>query len=155
MRYLQRPFLMRKPFTVTLLLCLILMTGCGKPQFPLGQVRGRLTLDGQPVVNAEIWFRPVAGGRPSFGESDQAGYYSMRYNARRMGALPGEHIVTLSTFQEAYEPDEGADDGKAATVRESTPERAEEIPAKYFENRMKVIVREGSNTIDLTLDSKK
>lgn len=155
MRYLQRPFQMRKPFIVTLPLCLILMTGCGKPQFPLGQVRGKLTLDGQPVVNAEIWFRPVAGGRPSFGESDQAGYYSMRYNARRMGALPGEHVLTLSTFQEAYEPDEGADDGKDATVRESTPGRAEEIPAKYVENPMKVIVREGSNTIDLTLDSKK
>lgn len=155
MRHLQRPFQTKKLFIVTLPLCLILMIGCGKPQFPLGQVRGRLTLDGQPVVNAEIWFRPVAGGRPSFGESDQAGYYSMRYNARRMGALPGEHIVTLSTFQEAYEPDEGADDGKDATVRQSTPGRAEEIPAKYFANRMKVIVREGSNTIDLTLDSKK
>jgi hypothetical protein len=72
-----------------------------------------------------------------------------------MGALPGEHIVTLSTFQEAYEPDEGADDDKDATARESTPERAEEIPAKYFKNRIKVIVREGSNTINLTLDSKK
>jgi hypothetical protein len=72
-----------------------------------------------------------------------------------MGALPGEHIVTLSTFQEAYEPDEGADDGKDAMVRESTPGRAEEIPAKYFKNRMKFMVREGSNTIDLTLDSTK
>jgi hypothetical protein len=155
MRYLQRPFQIKNPFTVTFVLCLILMTGCGKPQFPLGKVRGRLTLDGQPVVNAKIWLRPVAGGRPSFGESDQAGYYSMRYNARRMGARPGEHIVTVSTFQEAYEPDEGADDGKDVTVRESTPGRAEEIPAKYFENRMKVIVREGANTIDLPLYSKK
>ena len=72
-----------------------------------------------------------------------------------MGALPGEHIVTLSTSQEAYQPDEGADDGKDATARESTPERAEEIPAKYFKNRMKFIVKEGSNTIDLTLDSTK
>lgn len=155
MRYPQRPFQLKKPFTIALPLCLILVTGCGKPQFPLGQVRGRLTLDGQPVVNADIWFRPVAGGRPSFGKSDQAGSYSMRYNARRMGALPGEHIVTLSTFQEAYQPDEGADDGKDAAVRESTPGRAEEIPAKYFKNRMKFIVEEGSNTIDLTLDSTK
>ena len=155
MHYVQRPFQLKKPFTVALPLCLILVTGCGKPQFPLGQVRGRLTLDGQPVVNADIWFRPVAGGRPSFGKSDQAGSYSMRYNARRMGALPGEHIVALSTFQEAYEPDEGADEGKDATVRESTPGRAEEIPAKYFKNPMKVMVKEGSNIIDLTLDSKK
>ena len=155
MQYVQRPFQLKRPFTGTLLLCLILVTGCGKPQFPLGQVRGRLTLDGQVVVNADIWFKPVAGGRPSFGKSDQAGSYSMRYNAGRMGALPGEHIVTVSTFQEAYEPDEGADEGKDATVKKSTPGRAEEIPTKYFENRMKVTVREGSNTIDLTLDSQK
>jgi hypothetical protein len=155
MRYLQRPLQMKTPFAVTLPLCLVLMTGCGKPQFPLGQVRGRLTLDGQPVVNAKIWLRPVAGGRPSFGESDKTGSYSMRYNAGRMGALPGEHIVTMSTFQEAYEPDEGADDGKDVTVKKSTPGRAEEIPTKYFENRMKVTVREGVNTIDLRLDSKK
>lgn len=155
MRYLQRPLQMKTPFAVTFLLCLVLMTGCGKPQFPLGQVRGRLTLDGQGVVDAKIWLRPVAGGRPSFGESDQAGNYSIRYNAERMGALPGEHIVTVSTFQEAYEPDEEADDGKDGSVRKSTPGRAEEIPAKYSEKPLKVIVREGSNTIDLPLDSKK
>lgn len=155
MRHPQTPWPIRNLITVTFLLCLILMTGCGKPPFPLGQVRGRLTLDGQPVVNAKIWLRPVAGGRPSFGESDKTGSYSMRYNAGRMGALPGEHIVTVSTFQEAYEPDEGADEGKDATVKKSTPGRAEEIPTKYFENRMKVTVREGVNTIDLPLDSRK
>lgn len=143
---------MKKLFAVTAPLCLMLMTGCGKPQLPLGEVRGRLTLDGQPVVNAKIWFEPVAGGRPSFGESDHAGYYLMRYNARRMGALPGEHIVKMSTFQEALDPDEGSGDG--ATPMETIPGRAEEIPAKYRKSPLRVTVVRGSNTIALALDAK-
>jgi hypothetical protein len=147
--------LMKNLFAITSFLCLSLLVGCGKPQLPLGHVRGRLTLDGEPIVKAKIWFEPVAGGRPSFGESDQYGYYSVRYNAKRKGALPGEHIVKVSTFQEAYEPIEGEDavDGEEAALIESNPGRTEEIPAKYFEDPLTVTVVEGSNTIDLTLDS--
>ena len=152
---LQRIAEMKKLFAITACLCLSLTIGCGKPQIPLGQVRGRLTLDGEPIAKAKIWFEPVAGGRPSFGESDRSGYYSVRYNAKRKGALPGEHTVRISTFQEAYEPLEGEDtvDSEEATLIESNPGRAEEIPAKYLDDPLKVTVAEGSNTIDLTLDS--
>ena len=153
---LQRTAEMKNLFAITSFLCLSLVVGCGKPQLPLGQVRGRLTLDGKPITKARIWFEPVAGGRPSFGESDRTGYYTLRYNARRMGALPGEHTVTVSTFQEAYEPLEGEDtaDSEEAALIESNPGRAEEIPAKYLENPLTVTVAKRSNTIDLTLDSK-
>ena len=152
---LQRLPLMKNPFAITAFLCLSLTIGCGKPQLPLGQVRGRLTVDGEPVAAAKIRFEPVAGGRPSFAESDRTGYYTLRYNARRMGALPGEHTVRVTTFQEAYEPLEGEDtvDREEAALIESNPGRAEEIPTKYFEDPLTVTVVEGSNTIDLTLDS--
>jgi len=146
---------MKKFLAITSLLCLSLLVGCGKPQLPLGQVRGRLTVDGQPVAAAKIRFEPVAGGRPSFAESDRTGYYTLRYNARRMGALPGEHAVKVSTFQEAYEPLEGEDaaDSEEAALIESNPGRAEEIPTKYFEDPLTVTVEEGSNTINLELTS--
>ena len=146
---------MKNLFVITSFLFLSLIVGCGRPQLPLGQVRGRLTLDGEPIAKAKIWFEPVAGGRPSYGESDRSGYYSVRYNAKRKGALPGEHTVRVSTFQEAYEPLEGEDtvDSEEAALIESNPGRAEEIPAKYLEAPLTVTVEEGSNTIDLTLDS--
>ena len=146
---------MKNLFAITSFLCLSLIVGCGKPQLPLGHVRGRLTLDGKPIAKAKIWFEPVAGGRPSYGESDRSGYYSVRYNAKRKGALPGEHSVRVSTFQEAYEPLEGEDavDSEEAALIESNPGRAEEIPTKYLEDPLTVTVEEGSNTIDLTLDS--
>lgn len=70
-----------------------------------------------------------------------------------MGALPGEHIVKISTFQAALDPDEGA--GNGATPMETIPGRAEEIPAKYRKSPLRVTVERGSNTIDLTLDAKK
>ena len=72
-----------------------------------------------------------------------------------MGALPGEHTVKVSTFQEAYEPLEGEDaaDSEEAALIESNPGRAEEIPAKYFEDPLTVTVEEESNTINLELTS--
>jgi len=137
-------------------LCLGFISGCGKAKLPLGEVRGRLTLDGQPVAKANISFEPVAGGRPSVGGSDVSGYYTLRYNASRMGALPGEHIVRISTFQQGFAADsldENANDSENAMLMESIPGRTEEIPEKYMQNPLRVTVEHGSNTIDLMLDS--
>ena len=132
---------------------------CGRGNLPeLGSVSGRITLDGNPVKEAHIEFTPVADGRPSAATSDSAGYYVLFYKGSVKGARLGEHDVTMTTFREAmtYVEDTDEDEPADANIEDSEitiPGRPEEIPAKYFEDPLTVTVAEGSNTIDLTLDS--
>lgn len=137
----------------------LLGAGCGRGNLPeLGYVSGRITLDGNPVKEAHIEFTPVADGRPSAATSDSAGYYVLFYKGSVKGARLGEHDVTMTTFREAmtYVEDTDEDEPADANIEDSEitiPGRPEEIPAKYFEDPLTVTVAEGSNTIDLTLDS--
>ena len=137
--------------TQTLLLTAIVLSlaaGCGqRGNYPaLGSVSGKVTLDGTPVSGAMIEFTPVSDGRPSSGETDSAGNYTLQYTSAAEGARIGEHAVKISTFRQGFEYGgaEGFEDVKG---------RTEEIPKKYFENPIVIEVKAGSNTIDLELTS--
>ena len=139
--------------------------GCGGGTRPdLGRVSGRITLDGNPIEGVHIEFTPVIDGRPSVASSDSSGYYTLSYKGSIMGARLGEHDVTMTTFREAIIFDEDEDEvqrsGKAASdddegdaTPENIPGRAEEIPEKYAEEKLRVTVEPGSNTINLELTS--
>jgi hypothetical protein len=165
--------------TLTLRLRLILIVpltlfiaGCGRGTGPeLAPVSGRITLDGKPIEAAHIEFTPVIDGRPSAATSDSSGYYTLFYKGSIEGARLGEHDVTMTTFQEEMThdvyPDEGSediseptddeesaeDDGSEDPVTIVIPGRAEEIPKKYAEEKLRVTVEPGSNTINLELTS--
>ena len=147
-------------------------TGCGRGTGPeLASVSGRITLNGEPIEAAHIEFTPVIDGRPSAATSDSSGYYALSYKRSIKGARLGEHDVTMTTFQEEMthdvSPDEGRDDiseptddeepaeddGSENTVTIVIPGRAEEIPEKYAEEKIRVTVEPGSNTINLELTS--
>lgn len=82
-----------------------LAIGCGGGDGPsLVPVEGSVTLDGQPLAEARIIFRPAEGGRPSNAVTDSDGNYKLQYTEDRIGALPGKHSVSISTFVEA-DPD--------------------------------------------------
>ena len=139
--------------------------GCGGGTRPdLGRVSGRITLDGNPIEGVHIEFTPVIDGRPSVASSDSSGYYTLSYKGSIMGARLGEHDVTMTTFREAIIFDEDEDEvqrsGKAASdddegdaTPKNIPGRAEEIPEKYAEEKLRVTVEPGSNTINLELTS--
>lgn len=124
--------------------------GCGSSQTgpALGTVSGRITLDRQPVANAMVEFTPVQEGRPSSGRSDSSGHYTLQFTTSTKGAIVGEHTVKLSTFQPGF-------DSGGAEGFENVASRAEEIPKKYAKEPLRVTVKQGSNTIDLTLESGK
>ncbi len=133
------------------ILCLtVLVTGCGggAGDPTLGLVTGIITLDGEPVESAVIEFTPVGEGRPSAGESDTTGTYTLYFKGSTAGALVGEHEVSMTTFQEAM--DYGGAEGFT-----DIPGRAEKIPKKYATEKVRVTVEPGSNTINLELNSDK
>lgn len=138
--------------TVSLTTCALVLSisaGCGggaKDMPEIGTVSGKLTLDGVPVAGADISFYPLSGGRTAVGASDDQGHYTLQYNSSTAGAKVGQNQVTITTFREAM-----VYGGQGE--QEDIPGRAEEIPAKYASEKLKVNVEPGSNTIDLTLTS--
>ena len=75
-----------------------LTTGCGPDGPEIATVEGTIKLGGEPLAEATVMFQP-SSGRPSAGRTDAEGHYELVYSQGRKGALPGEHIVTISTFR--------------------------------------------------------
>ena len=114
----------------------VMPLGCGGESGPpLGQVTGTVTLDGQPLVGAHVYFSPVAGGRSSEGVTDSSGSYSLEYTFDKLGALLGEHEVRIHSAEFA---------GEAA--------KDPVVPAKYNSStELIVTVGKGGNTLDFQL----
>jgi hypothetical protein len=76
----------------------LILSACGGSgdQPPLGQVAGKVTLDGQPLKNVELTFAPDSG-RPSFGQTDSEGMYDLTYVRNVKGAKIGRHKIMVSS----------------------------------------------------------
>ena len=120
------------------------MVGCGSNSEypPLGSVTGVVTLDGQPLADADVTFQPDGEGRAAIGTTDSQGRYELVYLNDVKGATLGSNLVLITTFRD------GSDDG-------STPEVPEKLPARYHSaSTVKVDVAKGGNTFDFDLESK-
>jgi len=122
-----------------ILLCL-LSAGCGSDG-DLARVKGKVTLDGQPLEDATVEFQPTAeGGAPSSGKTDAKGRYELMYTFNTPGAMPGEHVVSITTAGTCF--DEAGNEF----------EREERVPAEYnSKTTLKRTVEPGRNTIDFEL----
>ena len=108
----------------------------------MGQVGGKVTLDGEPLANAFVEFRPREG-RPSGATTDASGDYTLQFTAHETGALLGEHTVKITTEGEIEDPETG-----------ETTEVPERVPAKYnTETTLTATVSGGKNTINFELTS--
>jgi hypothetical protein len=80
----------------------VVFSGCNGDIVP---VSGRVTLDGQPLAGAVVTFQPIrdSSSEPptatgSAGQTDKDGRFALRLvDPDRMGALVGEHTVSIST----------------------------------------------------------
>ena len=121
---------------------ILLAAGCGDNS-GLSQVRGRVTLDGQPLADATVLFTPVEGGSTSVGRTDSAGEYSLAYSAEKWGAEPGPHQVWIST---ATSGDADSDPPLAPTI--------ERVPPHYRQRLgITVEVNPGRNDLDFPLET--
>ena len=123
----------------TVMLCL-LPAGCGSDD-DLATVKGKVTLNGQPLQDATVEFQPTAAGAaPSAGKTDTKGRYKLMYSFDVPGAVSGEHVVSIRTAG-TYFDDQG-----------NELEREERVPAKYNKHtELKRTVQPGRNNFDFEL----
>ncbi len=117
----------------------VFLPGCGAGgDLPdLGEVKGVVTLDAQPLSGAQVQFLPQSG-RPSVAETGADGSYRLRYTTDEYGAVVGSHTVKINTAVD------GRDDPST-----------EKVPARYnAESELTADVQPGSNEINFDLQSK-
>lgn len=123
--------------------CLLVLSGCGGPYE--ATVSGTVTLDGEPLADADIAFHPQGSGTIAHGRSADDGSYSLR-TASHEGLAPGDYKVTVVVAVPATGQD---------TLGEPTPELL--TPARYADRgrtELAARVAPGSNRVDLALRSK-
>jgi len=121
------------PFFLLNLLAITFFMGCtfASDDPELGLVEGTITLDGEPLANANVVFNPLRG-KQSTGKTDSEGHYSLTYLRDTKGAVVGKHIVRISTWSEF-------------TPKELVP------PAYNRNSELSVNVKPGSNSFDFEL----
>ena len=123
----------------------LLLAGCSNSG--VVPVSGTLTYKGKPVTNAFINFVPEHG-RPSMGETDQNGRFTLVYDPQTKGAQVGKHrvFVTHNAVADASRP--GTIPGEPPKL---SPEM-KELFSKYSGDKSKVEVVIEKATDDLKLD---
>jgi hypothetical protein len=123
---------------LSMIVGLVAWLGCGA-RSDLGSVRGKVTLDGQPLPNAFVVYAPTIKGTTSYGRTDSSGHYEMMFTDNEKGAWIGENSVRIST----------GDLGSGGA-----PGPKERVPMVYNqESMLKAEVKRGSNTFDFDLKS--
>lgn len=119
-----------------ILLALCVAGGCGKGGPVLAPVSGCVTLDGNPLAEADIEFQPDGMLPPSVAHTDADGRYELLYKRGVAGARVGQHTVRI-------------------TISPAVVKNPPTIPARY--NRQSELHREvksGNNSFDFELNSK-
>lgn len=102
---------------------------------PLGTVTGKVTINGEPVENALVRFRPAGseGGKaPSEGRTDAGGKYKLFYVRDVPGAAVGEHVVEI--------------EAKDSNGRQRLPQEY------HRKSNLHRTVKEGSNELNFEID---
>ena len=137
-----------------LLVCLFaLATGCGGgPTADYGslglvQIGGTVTLDGQPLGGAALKFLAPDGSYCT-GVTDSSGHYTMMFDSRKSGVIPGEKVVQISSRTPQSET------GRQEEDPDAKPEQTETIPACYNRDSILIInVTDSDSAIDFDLKS--
>ena len=115
--------------------------GCGPKARELAPVSGKVTLDGQPLVNANVAFMPqategTAGHVTSRGRTNAQGIYTLKTadDPPREGAVVGTHKVYIAIG--------GSDTGAEVLEDQAAKGPRERVPAKY--NAQTTLTRRGA-----------
>lgn len=120
--------------------------GCGRRGME-STVSGTVTVAGEPVpAGVRVEFLPqTPGASPSNGVTDASGRYDLWFNAYVAGAMPGDHLVSL-TIPRVSNPD-GTPGGVAPGLEQI------HIPVAYSgaTSPLRHSVQPGRNVIDIDI----
>jgi hypothetical protein len=146
----QHRFFHGRSYTV-IVVGILALTGCSDG---LSSLSGTVKLDGQPApAGISLRFSPQAkGASPSYATTEADGHYEAKFTFQKSGIAPGKHVVQLMPSRnDAAMPKLGAD-GKPEPVAAAA---APKLPNKYYEEITAITVDEGSNVLDIELESAK
>lgn len=139
-------------------------SGCWSSGPEMIPVRGVVTLDGKPVEGATVGFAPKAAGRPATGTTDAAGQFSLTTFEPGDGAVPGEHVVTVSKIKSSgqqFDMSSVPAGSDAMPLSGATPAGGIkiqwEVPPKYADPKTSgftINVKSGMEPVKLELESK-
>ncbi len=122
----------------------------------LGQVKGTITLDGQPLKGIEVVFYPD-GGRPARSRTNAEGKYELKYIRDTLGTKVGHNRVEIAPNEEgeeSYEEEIEVEDVDAAPAKPLLKAKKPVIPARYnTKSELEADVKPGENTFDFDLKS--
>lgn len=126
------------PILVTALVA-ALVAGCGHGGPQMGSVKGKVTLDGQPIAQAVVTFAPLDGGPASSGMTAEDGTYRIACPLGE-GAVVGKHRISIRSQppvpamagQVPDEDDPNYNPAWDASAR--APAFVERIPERYNTN---------------------
>jgi hypothetical protein len=139
---------MKPVLTLGIALAATGLLGCGggKP-YDIVEVTGQILLDGQPLPNAHVVFRPVAKegqeevGPDAVGTTDVEGRFTLRTVFDEDGATVGRNTVSVSTLELLENPSD-PDNVRARQV--VSPEK---VPPRYnLQTELFYDVREGGDS---------
>ncbi|MDR0609377.1 MAG: carboxypeptidase-like regulatory domain-containing protein [Planctomycetaceae bacterium] len=127
-----------------------MFSGCGSAmnsrytELQLANVTGTITLDGQPLANAQVQFEQ--NGSFSYGVTNANGDYQMYFDTKHTGVRPGQCIVRIWTTMKGPGFDE--------MMQENTVTK-ETIPVRYnHESTLSAMVEpKKSQSFDFDLQS--
>ena len=137
---------------------LTVLAGCSSPTPDLGEVHGRVMLEGQPLANVQVTFAPEKSSMKtplpiSTGTTDHDGNYRLKSTTATPGAAVGSHRVVIE--------DVAGDTPSAGNSREAQDEKplavapaAARVPQRYSTaagTPLRHEVKLGDNTINLEL----
>jgi len=84
--------------TISLILLSLLATGCNDGRPKRVPVSGQVLIDGTPLTTGAVRFHPESG-RPSTGELDEQGRFSLFTFERGDGCTLGTHRISVSSVE--------------------------------------------------------
>lgn len=135
---------------------LLLAAGCGTKGPDVQFVEGRVTFDGQPLVNATVGYTctETTGLPPAYGVTDDSGVYRLTSIGGRhgRGAVVGTFVITVVKYETEQVPEDNPS--------QTPPKVWSVIPQLYGDvatSPLRATVAEGANTgaaFDFDLPSK-
>lgn len=133
-----------RPLPLAALGALLVFAGCSSGP-KIVKVSGVATHKGVPVPSLRINFQPEQG-RPSWGDTDANGRFTLEYDASNMGAVLGRHTVSA-----AHQP--GSPDEEMGLVKPHPAIKS--VTAKYsdmWNSPLKVEITGPTDNLELKFD---